>query len=128
MNTLPWLPLIVSAICWTSLPVAWWAAIDRRRWVLIRAYRRHRANVDARHHIAWAHTLIGMERRVDYDPYWLHDPYDYDDGPYYGDEYDESEGHHDGYGGELMSVPGSSAYTRIGWRTIETRAPREELL
>lgn len=63
MNPLPWLPLITLGTIALALPVAWWSAIDRQRWLLVRSYRRHRPNVEAQRHIAWADNLV--KRRED---------------------------------------------------------------
>lgn len=120
MNPLPWLPMITGLVVGGALPVAWWAAIDRQRWRLIRAYRQHRADVEARRHIEWARSLPLLERRVDYDPYWKRGHWD--------DEYDEwedDEGWDQEQLGRVMSVVTGGYVLR---RPTETRVARPEWL
>lgn len=105
MNPLPWLPLITGVICAATLPIGWWAAIDRQRWLLVRAYRRHRPGIDARRHIEWADNLLEIE------------PYDWDDDEDYWDY--EYEGDYDDYD------PGTGRFLSP---TIETRVAKPELL
>jgi hypothetical protein len=58
MRPMPWLPVMELAIIGAGCVYVWWMHFDRRRWQLIRAYRKHRSDVEARRHIEWAAGLL----------------------------------------------------------------------
>lgn len=85
MNPLPWLPMIVAAICGSTLPVAWWSAIDRQRWLRVRAYRRYRPGVRDRAHMRWSQQLLEMNP-YEWEQEW---ECDCDECRAYEDDYDD---------------------------------------
>lgn len=103
MNPLPWLPLITGVICAVTLPIGWWTAIDRHRWLLVRAYHRYRPDIDARRHVEWADNLLKTDR---------HEWGEYEDYEDWDDDYDD----YDPDSGRFLGPP------------IETRVAKPELL